>query len=192
MKKTIVTIAAAMAIVSCMPVGAQNLKLKGIGHNNRYDDGEQMRSTYVAWNSEQGKAVFIVDNGIYAMTYDAQGSPKTSRDFILANPGTEDLGVSVSETGSFSATLSATTIAAGSEVTLTVTMPDATSSSQVTITPDAGSGIDPFIINVSGTEALISEARGAYLLGAGRLSRKRRRYFWKRRACSSMRARSSK
>ena len=28
MKKTIVTIAAAMAIVSCMPVGAQNLKLK--------------------------------------------------------------------------------------------------------------------------------------------------------------------
>ena len=73
MKKTIVTIAAAMAIVSCMPVGAQNLKLKGIGHNNRYDDGEQMRSTYVAWNSEQGKAVFIVDNGIYAMTYDAQG-----------------------------------------------------------------------------------------------------------------------
>ena len=73
MKKTIVTIAAAVAILSCMPVGAQNLKLKGIGHNNRYDDGEQMRSTYVAWNSEQGKAVFIVDNGIYAMTYDAQG-----------------------------------------------------------------------------------------------------------------------
>ncbi len=73
MKKTIVTIAAAVAILSCMPVGAQSLKLKGIGHNNRYDDGEQMRSTYVAWNSEQGKAVFIVDNGIYAMTYDAQG-----------------------------------------------------------------------------------------------------------------------
>jgi hypothetical protein len=56
----------------CLPLGAQSLKLKGIGHNNRYDDGDQMKSTYVGWNSELGKAVFIVDNGIYAMTYDGQ------------------------------------------------------------------------------------------------------------------------
>lgn len=75
----------------------------------------------------------------------------TTKTFTLSNPGTEDLGVSVSETGSFGATLSATTISAGGEVTLTVTMPDATGSSAVKITPAAGSGIDPFVINVSGT-----------------------------------------
>ena len=72
MKKTNVTIATALAVMLCLPLGAQSLKLKGIGHNNRYDDGDQMKSTYVGWNSEQGKAVFIVDNGIYAMTYDGQ------------------------------------------------------------------------------------------------------------------------
>ena len=44
--------------------------LKGIGHNNRYNDGEQMPSTYLGWNSELGKAIFIVDNGIYSMTVD--------------------------------------------------------------------------------------------------------------------------
>lgn len=75
----------------------------------------------------------------------------TTKTFTLCNPGTASLDVSVSKTGVFGATLSATTIAAGNEVTLTVTMPEATGSSTVTITPDASSGVDPFIINVSGT-----------------------------------------
>lgn len=73
----------------------------------------------------------------------------TSKSFTLKNPGTADLGISVSETGNFAATLSASTIAAGGEATLTVTMPNATGSSSVTITPDAES-IAPFVINVSG------------------------------------------
>ena len=60
----------ALAVLACLSANAQDLKLKGIGHNNRYDDGDQMKSTYVGWNSELGKAVFIVDNGIYAMNYD--------------------------------------------------------------------------------------------------------------------------
>lgn len=60
----------ALAVLACLSANAQDLKLKGIGHNNRYDDGEQMKSTYVGWNSELGKAIFIVDNGIYAMNYD--------------------------------------------------------------------------------------------------------------------------
>lgn len=75
----------------------------------------------------------------------------TTKTFTLSNPGTADLGVSVSETGNFGATLSATTIAAGGNVTLTVTMPNTSGSSAVTITPATGSGIDPFVINVSGT-----------------------------------------
>ena len=85
------------------------------------------------------------------------GSAKT---FTLKNSGTKDLAISVSETGYFNATLSATTIAAGGEVTLTVTMPETTGSSAVTITPDATSGIDPFVINVSGT---IRDANKVYL-----------------------------
>lgn len=69
--------------------------------------------------------------------------------FKLSNPGTEDLNVTVSETGNFNATLSATTIAAGGEATLTVTMPAASGSSEITITP-AAEGIEPFVINVTG------------------------------------------
>lgn len=75
----------------------------------------------------------------------------TTKTFTLSNPGTKDLSVSVSEEGNFNAILSATTIAAGSDVTLTVTMPDATGSSAITITPAIESGIAPFVINVSGT-----------------------------------------
>ncbi len=51
-----------------LSVTAQTVTIKGIGHNNRYDDGEQMKSTYLGWNYELGKAIFIVDNGIYSMT----------------------------------------------------------------------------------------------------------------------------
>ena len=77
----------------------------------------------------------------------------TTHYFLLSNPGTEDLGVSVSETGNFGATLSTTTIPAGNSanVTLTVTMPATTGNSVITITPASGSGIDPFVINVNGT-----------------------------------------
>ncbi len=73
--------------------------------------------------------------------------------FLLNNPGTQDLGVTLSKTGNFGATLSTTTVPAGgaSNVALTVTMPDASGSSEITIMPEAGSGIDPFVINVSGT-----------------------------------------
>ena len=86
----------------------------------------------------------------------------TSKTFTLANPGTKDLTISVSKTGDFNATLSATTITAGGEVTLTVTMPETTGSSAVTITPEATSGIDPFVINVSGT---IRDANKIYEYG---------------------------
>ena len=59
-----------LATLFCLPASAQNLKLKGIGHNNHHDDGDQMTSTYLGWNSELGKAIFIVENGIYAMNFD--------------------------------------------------------------------------------------------------------------------------
>ena len=67
MKK--ITMLALLCIAVCA-AGAQNLKLKGIGHNNRYDDGDQMKTQYLGWNSELQKAIFIVDQGIYAMSWD--------------------------------------------------------------------------------------------------------------------------
>jgi len=60
----------ALLCLTAVAVNGQNVKLKGIGHNNRYDDGEQMKSTYLGWNTELQKAIFIVDNGIYQMTWD--------------------------------------------------------------------------------------------------------------------------
>lgn len=75
----------------------------------------------------------------------------TNHTFTLSNSGTAAIdGLSVSETGNFGATLSANTIAAGGEATLTVTMPEATGSSTITISSTTD-GIDDFIINVSGT-----------------------------------------
>ncbi len=111
--------------------------------------------TYTQMEDAQGPALTVKDGETkltspytYNFGLAVAGTTKT---FLLNNPGTTDLGVSVSETGSFGATLSASTIAAGGEATLTVTMPSTSGSSTVTITPATGSGIDPFVINVSGT-----------------------------------------
>ena len=69
MKKTLfVTI---LALAGCMQLSAQTLY--GILHNNRHDNGDQMTSEYLGWNSELGKAIFIVENGIYKMN--ASASP---------------------------------------------------------------------------------------------------------------------
>ena len=59
----------AMAACCSLAVSAQTVKINGIGHNNRYNDGDQMKSTYLGWNSALGKAIFIVDNGMYTMTW---------------------------------------------------------------------------------------------------------------------------
>ena len=68
MKKFFTTLA--LAALACTMTSAQNVKIKGIGHNNRYDDGEQMMTSYLGWNSELNMAIFIVDNGIYKMDWD--------------------------------------------------------------------------------------------------------------------------
>lgn len=120
--------------------------------------------TYTQMEAVEGPALTVKDGETkltspytYNFGLAVAGTTKT---FLLSNPGTTDLGVSVSETGSFGATLSASTIAAGGEATFTVTMPSTSGSSTVTITPAAGSGIDPFVINVSGT---IRDANKVYL-----------------------------
>ena len=62
-------LALATAAVFCLSASAQQVTIKGIGHTNRYDDGDQMKTSYLGWNSELQKAIFIVDNGIYKMTW---------------------------------------------------------------------------------------------------------------------------
>lgn len=75
----------------------------------------------------------------------------TTKTFTLSNPGTAAVeGLAVSETGSFGATLSATSIAAGGEATLTITMPSTTGSSAITVSSTT-EGIADFVINASGT-----------------------------------------
>ena len=80
MKKNYFSMWALLAAMLCLPTQAQDITLKGIGHNNRYDDGDQMKSSYVGWNSTLGKAIFIVDNGIYAMNYDGLSLSKPTKD----------------------------------------------------------------------------------------------------------------
>ena len=120
--------------------------------------------TYTPYEQAEGPALAVKD-GTTKLTspyaYDfGLATAGTQKYFFLSNPGTTDLTVSVSETGNFGATLSAPTIPANGQVTLTVTMPETTGSSAVTITPEATSGIDPFVINVSGT---IRDANKIYL-----------------------------
>lgn len=61
---------AALSLLTSGMMSAGTIKIKGVLHNNRYDDGDQLKSEYVGWNSQLGKAIFIVDYGIYAMTWD--------------------------------------------------------------------------------------------------------------------------
>lgn len=113
--------------------------------------------TYTPYEQSAGPALAVKDGNTkltspYAYDF-GLATAGTTKTFLLNNPGTENLSVSVSETGNFGAKLSAPTIPAGgaSNVALTVTMPSTSGSSAITITPEAGSGIDPFVINVSGT-----------------------------------------
>lgn len=113
--------------------------------------------TYTPYEQSAGPALAVKDGNTkltspYAYDF-GLATAGTTKTFLLNNPGTENLSVSVSETGNFGAKLSAPTIPAGgaSNVALTVTMPSTSGSSAITITPAAGSGIDPFVINVSGT-----------------------------------------
>lgn len=68
MKKSLPSIA--LCCLFATAAFGQTIKIKGILHNNRYDDGDQLKSEYVGWNSELQKAIFIVDYGIYSMTWD--------------------------------------------------------------------------------------------------------------------------
>ena len=113
--------------------------------------------TYTQMEAVEGPALTIKDGSTKIASpysYDfGLATAGTTHKFTLSNPGTAAVeGLSVSETGSrsFDATLSETSIAAGGKATLTVTMPEETASSEITISSTT-EGIGDFVINVSGT-----------------------------------------
>ncbi len=74
MKKNLLVSLLGLAALVAVPAHAQDgtVKLKGIGHNNRYDDGDQMKTTWIGSLYDEngnytGKTAYIVENGIYAM-----------------------------------------------------------------------------------------------------------------------------
>ena len=83
----------------------------------------------------------------YSFGLAEEGTEKT---FTLKNPGTESISLNIAATNGFGVSPASATIVANGEATLTVTMPAATASGAVTITPEEG-GVDAFTINVSGT-----------------------------------------
>ncbi len=111
--------------------------------------------TYTIAQAVEGPALTVKDGSTkistgYAYNF-GLATAGTTKTFTLSNPGTAAVeGLSVAETGNFGATLSATSIAAGGEATLTVTMPAATGNSAITISSTTD-GIADFVINASGT-----------------------------------------
>lgn len=78
MKKTILF--GALALMSSVMLNAQSVKLNGVLQNNRYDDGEQMKSEYLGYDYDIGKAIFLVDNGIWTMTWDGANLSTPEKD----------------------------------------------------------------------------------------------------------------
>ena len=124
------------------------------------------KTTFIYETTASGPALTVKDDNTkisspYAYNF-GLATAGTTKVFTLSNPGTAAVeGLSVAKTGDFGATLSATSIAAGGEATLTVTMPEATGSSAITLSSTTD-GIDDFVINVSGT---IRDANKVYEYG---------------------------
>lgn len=77
-------------------------------------------------------------------------NPGATRVITLANPGTEDITVNIATTGGFTADITSATIAAKGEQVVTITVPDATTTGTITITPTA-TGVDAITLNLSCT-----------------------------------------
>ena len=109
--------------------------------------------TYTQKEVADGPALIVKDGSKVTSPYAFDfglATAGTSKTFTLSNPGTKAVeGLAVS-TNDFNATLSATTIAAGGEATLTITMPETTASNTFTLSSTT-TGIEPFVFNVSGT-----------------------------------------
>lgn len=116
--------------------------------------------TYTEYEEATGPAFVVTEKGLetkltspYAYDF-GLATAGTTKEFILSNPGAEATPISVNTTGAngFTAVVegNATSIPAGGEKTLTITMPDATANGSIVVTP-TGDGLSAFTFNVSGT-----------------------------------------
>lgn len=76
MKKNLQFVLLALAALFCMSANAQ-VKIKGVLNNNRYDDGDQLKSQWIGSLYDEdgnytGISASIVDYGIYEMTVDGE------------------------------------------------------------------------------------------------------------------------
>ena len=125
--------------------------------------------TYTPYVQASGPG-FAVKDGTTALTSPyaysfGLATAGTTKVFKLTNPGTVDTPIAVDVTGAngFTAAVegNATSIPAGGEKDLTITMPAASASGSVVVTP-TGDGLSSFTFNVSGT---IRDANKVYEYG---------------------------
>ena len=114
--------------------------------------------TYIPYQAASGPGFAVKDGSTkltspYAYNF-GLATAGTTKTFKLTNPGTEATPISVDVTGAngFTAAVedNATSIPADGEKTLTITMPNATASGSIVVTP-TGDGLSAFTFNVSGT-----------------------------------------
>ena len=82
------TLVALAMLALCLTANADPIKIKGVYNNNRYDDhADHWYSTYVGWNSTLGKAIFVVENGIYAMEVEGNSvtTPVKEPDVVISD-----------------------------------------------------------------------------------------------------------
>ena len=83
-----ITLALLAMLAMCLTANADPIKIKGVYNNNRYDDhADHWYSQYVGWNSALGRAIFVVENGIYAMQVDQNtvSTPVKEPDVVISD-----------------------------------------------------------------------------------------------------------
>lgn len=110
--------------------------------------------TYTQYEAPTGAALDVIVDGTkvdYNYNIDfgvtTAGATKT---FTMKNPGGEDFDVTLAADGGFTLDKATATIAAKGEEVVTVTMPASSADGTITITPSEESGLEQFLLHVSG------------------------------------------
>ena len=77
----------ALALMGCVLVNAQSVKINGVAQMNRDNEGDQMHPKYIAWCSELGKAISMSDYGTWTMTWDGStlSAPVKEPDYKMSD-----------------------------------------------------------------------------------------------------------
>ena len=152
---------------------AQSYSISTTTSSNTYDAGEAatyvafciassearlLDVTYIEYVQASGPALVVKDGSAkltspYSYNF-GLATAGTSKTFTLSNPGTEatPIAIDVTNAHGFIADIedNATSIPAGGQKVLTITMPNATANGSIIVTPSV-QGLNAFTFNVSGT-----------------------------------------